>query len=146
MIRRPPRSTLSSSSAASDVYKRQPLYPLVFDVEVRPTFELPPEYTMGATGSVLVSEPTSELEADGWPVLERHIETDSTLTSESNAEPTITQAATVSVAPEAVPTDSPQFEAGARTSTPVTPPSQSPPRMGGTLAELVVDTCDHLGA
>src|SRR5674536_250291 len=25
MIRRPPRSTLSSSSAASDVYKRQPL-------------------------------------------------------------------------------------------------------------------------
>eukprot|EP00658_Telonema_sp_P-2_P035495 TRINITY_DN25795_c0_g1_i2.p1 TRINITY_DN25795_c0_g1~~TRINITY_DN25795_c0_g1_i2.p1 ORF type:complete len:105 (-),score=21.17 TRINITY_DN25795_c0_g1_i2:225-539(-) len=26
MIRRPPRSTLSSSSAASDVYKRQPLY------------------------------------------------------------------------------------------------------------------------
>src|SRR5664280_103403 len=27
MIRRPPRSTLSSSSAASDVYKRQPLRP-----------------------------------------------------------------------------------------------------------------------
>ena len=26
MIRRPPRSTLSSSSAASDVYKRQPTY------------------------------------------------------------------------------------------------------------------------
>src|SRR5665648_1271836 len=26
MIRRPPRSTLSSSSAASDVYKRQPSY------------------------------------------------------------------------------------------------------------------------
>eukprot|EP00658_Telonema_sp_P-2_P016973 TRINITY_DN16572_c0_g1_i3.p1 TRINITY_DN16572_c0_g1~~TRINITY_DN16572_c0_g1_i3.p1 ORF type:complete len:112 (-),score=29.57 TRINITY_DN16572_c0_g1_i3:217-552(-) len=26
MIRRPPRSTLSSSSAASDVYKRQPQY------------------------------------------------------------------------------------------------------------------------
>src|SRR5665648_58430 len=26
MIRRPPRSTLSSSSAASDVYKRQPCY------------------------------------------------------------------------------------------------------------------------
>src|SRR5674536_164233 len=26
MIRRPPRSTLSSSSAASDVYKRQPLH------------------------------------------------------------------------------------------------------------------------
>src|SRR5665648_513407 len=26
MIRRPPRSTLSSSSAASDVYKRQPIY------------------------------------------------------------------------------------------------------------------------
>ena len=25
MIRRPPRSTLSSSSAASDVYKRQPV-------------------------------------------------------------------------------------------------------------------------
>ena len=25
MIRRPPRSTLSSSSAASDVYKRQPM-------------------------------------------------------------------------------------------------------------------------
>eukprot|EP00658_Telonema_sp_P-2_P026255 TRINITY_DN20592_c0_g1_i2.p1 TRINITY_DN20592_c0_g1~~TRINITY_DN20592_c0_g1_i2.p1 ORF type:complete len:456 (-),score=103.67 TRINITY_DN20592_c0_g1_i2:101-1468(-) len=29
MIRRPPRSTLSSSSAASDVYKRQTLYPVV---------------------------------------------------------------------------------------------------------------------
>src|SRR5664280_3917871 len=28
MIRRPPRSTLSSSSAASDVYKRQVLLPL----------------------------------------------------------------------------------------------------------------------
>src|SRR5674536_328417 len=27
MIRRPPRSTLSSSSAASDVYKRQPMEP-----------------------------------------------------------------------------------------------------------------------
>eukprot|EP00658_Telonema_sp_P-2_P071829 TRINITY_DN61036_c0_g1_i2.p1 TRINITY_DN61036_c0_g1~~TRINITY_DN61036_c0_g1_i2.p1 ORF type:complete len:112 (-),score=16.19 TRINITY_DN61036_c0_g1_i2:173-508(-) len=27
MIRRPPRSTLSSSSAASDVYKRQPVSP-----------------------------------------------------------------------------------------------------------------------
>eukprot|EP00658_Telonema_sp_P-2_P071626 TRINITY_DN60867_c0_g1_i1.p1 TRINITY_DN60867_c0_g1~~TRINITY_DN60867_c0_g1_i1.p1 ORF type:complete len:175 (+),score=17.95 TRINITY_DN60867_c0_g1_i1:98-622(+) len=27
MIRRPPRSTLSSSSAASDVYKRQPILP-----------------------------------------------------------------------------------------------------------------------
>lgn len=27
MIRRPPRSTLSSSSAASDVYKRQPPHP-----------------------------------------------------------------------------------------------------------------------
>src|SRR5665648_1278603 len=26
MIRRPPRSTLSSSSAASDVYKRQPMH------------------------------------------------------------------------------------------------------------------------
>src|SRR5664280_809886 len=31
MIRRPPRSTLSSSSAASDVYKRQPpLFPMHF--------------------------------------------------------------------------------------------------------------------
>src|SRR5664280_2378984 len=30
MIRRPPRSTLSSSSAASDVYKRQVLYRVVF--------------------------------------------------------------------------------------------------------------------
>src|SRR5674536_401397 len=32
MIRRPPRSTLSSSSAASDVYKRQPCFPLSADV------------------------------------------------------------------------------------------------------------------
>src|SRR5674536_263348 len=31
MIRRPPRSTLSSSSAASDVYKRQVLAPLEED-------------------------------------------------------------------------------------------------------------------
>ena len=31
MIRRPPRSTLSSSSAASDVYKRQHLDANVFD-------------------------------------------------------------------------------------------------------------------
>eukprot|EP00658_Telonema_sp_P-2_P044117 TRINITY_DN31991_c0_g1_i2.p2 TRINITY_DN31991_c0_g1~~TRINITY_DN31991_c0_g1_i2.p2 ORF type:complete len:129 (+),score=25.16 TRINITY_DN31991_c0_g1_i2:38-424(+) len=29
MIRRPPRSTLSSSSAASDVYKRQAHYPIL---------------------------------------------------------------------------------------------------------------------
>src|SRR5665648_66014 len=29
MIRRPPRSTLSSSSAASDVYKRQPVFLLL---------------------------------------------------------------------------------------------------------------------
>src|SRR5664280_3767616 len=33
MIRRPPRSTLSSSSAASDVYKRQPVTP--FDPKTR---------------------------------------------------------------------------------------------------------------
>eukprot|EP00658_Telonema_sp_P-2_P006257 TRINITY_DN12393_c0_g1_i3.p1 TRINITY_DN12393_c0_g1~~TRINITY_DN12393_c0_g1_i3.p1 ORF type:complete len:101 (-),score=28.27 TRINITY_DN12393_c0_g1_i3:49-351(-) len=32
MIRRPPRSTLSSSSAASDVYKRQILPPRLFPV------------------------------------------------------------------------------------------------------------------
>src|SRR5674536_374345 len=32
MIRRPPRSTLSSSSAASDVYKRQALYKIRFVV------------------------------------------------------------------------------------------------------------------
>src|SRR5664280_3851438 len=31
MIRRPPRSTLSSSSAASDVYKRQPPHRIVRD-------------------------------------------------------------------------------------------------------------------
>src|SRR5450756_2001264 len=31
MIRRPPRSTQSRSSAASDVYKRQRLYPLGMD-------------------------------------------------------------------------------------------------------------------
>eukprot|EP00658_Telonema_sp_P-2_P003658 TRINITY_DN11369_c0_g1_i6.p2 TRINITY_DN11369_c0_g1~~TRINITY_DN11369_c0_g1_i6.p2 ORF type:complete len:141 (-),score=41.24 TRINITY_DN11369_c0_g1_i6:517-939(-) len=34
MIRRPPRSTLSSSSAASDVYKRQ-----VYDITSRESFE-----------------------------------------------------------------------------------------------------------
>src|SRR5665648_1029702 len=34
MIRRPPRSTLSSSSAASDVYKRQGLYLLMLIITV----------------------------------------------------------------------------------------------------------------
>src|SRR5664279_1847921 len=34
MIRRPPRSTLSSSSAASDVYKRQQLEGAVYTYEV----------------------------------------------------------------------------------------------------------------
>eukprot|EP00658_Telonema_sp_P-2_P064135 TRINITY_DN53015_c0_g1_i1.p1 TRINITY_DN53015_c0_g1~~TRINITY_DN53015_c0_g1_i1.p1 ORF type:complete len:142 (-),score=24.10 TRINITY_DN53015_c0_g1_i1:151-576(-) len=33
MIRRPPRSTLSSSSAASDVYKRQIGYPFAFNLQ-----------------------------------------------------------------------------------------------------------------
>ena len=33
MIRRPPRSTLDRSSAASDVYKRQPLHPHHISVE-----------------------------------------------------------------------------------------------------------------
>src|SRR5665648_197903 len=32
MIRRPPRSTLSSSSAASDVYKRQPMNTVMFNL------------------------------------------------------------------------------------------------------------------
>ena len=32
MIRRPPRSTLSSSSAASDVYKRQPLWQVALGI------------------------------------------------------------------------------------------------------------------
>eukprot|EP00658_Telonema_sp_P-2_P079544 TRINITY_DN7712_c0_g1_i3.p1 TRINITY_DN7712_c0_g1~~TRINITY_DN7712_c0_g1_i3.p1 ORF type:complete len:107 (+),score=7.57 TRINITY_DN7712_c0_g1_i3:131-451(+) len=35
MIRRPPRSTLSSSSAASDVYKRQLIYPM--DTLIKPS-------------------------------------------------------------------------------------------------------------
>ena len=34
MIRRPPRSTLSSSSAASDVYKRQPLLTIILTASV----------------------------------------------------------------------------------------------------------------
>ena len=33
MIRRPPRSTLSSSSASSDVYKRQVLEPLLLVID-----------------------------------------------------------------------------------------------------------------
>ena len=40
MIRRPPRSTLSSSSAASDVYKRQALNSSVVDDSGRPTMRL----------------------------------------------------------------------------------------------------------
>src|SRR5664280_505496 len=36
MIRRPPRSTLSSSSAASDVYKRQEVIVLIQHVRVKP--------------------------------------------------------------------------------------------------------------
>src|SRR5665648_1251050 len=38
MIRRPPRSTLSSSSAASDVYKRQPLLVLALAMLNMPAF------------------------------------------------------------------------------------------------------------
>eukprot|EP00658_Telonema_sp_P-2_P064573 TRINITY_DN53663_c0_g1_i1.p1 TRINITY_DN53663_c0_g1~~TRINITY_DN53663_c0_g1_i1.p1 ORF type:complete len:127 (-),score=38.12 TRINITY_DN53663_c0_g1_i1:12-392(-) len=38
MIRRPPRSTLSSSSAASDVYKRQPL---IYFIMSFPSFAIP---------------------------------------------------------------------------------------------------------
>src|SRR5665648_762778 len=37
MIRRPPRSTLSSSSAASDVYKRQKIHLPGTDIEAKPT-------------------------------------------------------------------------------------------------------------
>ena len=47
MIRRPPRSTLSSSSAASDVYKRQPLNG---GSHARKTSHLPPQLTRTSTG------------------------------------------------------------------------------------------------
>ena len=42
MIRRPPRSTLSSSSAASDVYKRQYIYSRKIFVIFHPFAEKPP--------------------------------------------------------------------------------------------------------
>eukprot|EP00658_Telonema_sp_P-2_P072544 TRINITY_DN61675_c0_g1_i1.p1 TRINITY_DN61675_c0_g1~~TRINITY_DN61675_c0_g1_i1.p1 ORF type:complete len:104 (+),score=20.08 TRINITY_DN61675_c0_g1_i1:69-380(+) len=48
MIRRPPRSTLSSSSAASDVYKRQVMNPTSFDNIVSATVY----YFLGITGGV----------------------------------------------------------------------------------------------
>ena len=41
MIRRPPRSTQSRSSAASDVYKRQGL--IVPPIRIRDNMELPPQ-------------------------------------------------------------------------------------------------------
>eukprot|EP00658_Telonema_sp_P-2_P017894 TRINITY_DN16989_c0_g1_i3.p1 TRINITY_DN16989_c0_g1~~TRINITY_DN16989_c0_g1_i3.p1 ORF type:complete len:109 (+),score=26.52 TRINITY_DN16989_c0_g1_i3:96-422(+) len=53
MIRRPPRSTLSSSSAASDVYKRQVYHPRcsvdsLFQSEViKPDWLLPPDPVSG---------------------------------------------------------------------------------------------------
>src|SRR5664279_2538811 len=40
MIRRPPRSTLSSSSAASDVYKRQLCYPIDTQTAVEDSLQL----------------------------------------------------------------------------------------------------------
>ena len=44
MIRRPPRSTLSSSSAASDVYKRQLLYAINGGIDARTKVQVGPEY------------------------------------------------------------------------------------------------------
>ena len=58
MIRRPPRSTLSSSSAASDVYKRQDV--MLFD---EPTSALDPEMV----GEVL--ELMKELAEDGMTMV-----------------------------------------------------------------------------
>src|SRR5664280_5623 len=43
MIRRPPRSTLSSSSAASDVYKRESLYPSLACLKRLPSYMYPNE-------------------------------------------------------------------------------------------------------
>src|SRR5664280_3534280 len=51
MIRRPPRSTLSSSSAASDVYKRQGIsisgsYPLTTKLNIRGNLMVSQRYTI----------------------------------------------------------------------------------------------------
>src|SRR5664279_5819292 len=54
MIRRPPRSTLSSSSAASDVYKRQGYFlgPTIFD-HVTPEMTIAREEIFGPVLSVI---------------------------------------------------------------------------------------------
>ena len=54
MIRRPPRSTLSSSSAASDVYKRQELKIALNDMEGGYSFEESLENLMGRVDVVLL--------------------------------------------------------------------------------------------
>src|SRR5664280_635975 len=61
MIRRPPRSTLSSSSAASDVYKRQGVEPSVTTgVEPSVTTGVEPSVTTGVEPSVTTGvEPSS---------------------------------------------------------------------------------------
>src|SRR5664279_2129332 len=58
MIRRPPRSTLSSSSAASDVYKRQ-LYPLMIAFNSVPKVAIVPVlviwFGIGAVPAVITA-------------------------------------------------------------------------------------------
>src|SRR5674536_60285 len=62
MLRRPPRSTLSSSSAASDVYKRQVL-------------EVPAQHDLPGRHAVLVGDVAQELVVEVGP-LERAVPRD----------------------------------------------------------------------
>src|SRR5674536_405320 len=63
MIRRPPRSTLSSSSAASDVYKRQEFY--VLDSN-RQTVDYPTNVTQGASSALILGITNHENNANTY--------------------------------------------------------------------------------
>ena len=67
MIRRPPRSTLDRSSAASDVYKRQLYYNLIIalgicvklgNAGITPVYRFHPELTILPLSLIHISEPT----------------------------------------------------------------------------------------
>ena len=79
MIRRPPRSTQSSSSAASDVYKRQVVYCLEETDNGKDLQKLliDPELNVTVSDGNICGTPVKKLTAAGFRQLDTHIEKES---------------------------------------------------------------------